>query len=48
MVVVADRGALPEVVGDGGIVTEPTPGALAAAIDVALDAGRNAAGHGGP
>lgn len=39
-VVVSDRGALPEVVGDAAIVCEPTPGALASALETVLtDAG---------
>jgi glycosyltransferase involved in cell wall biosynthesis len=36
-VIVSDRGALPEVVGDGGLVTEPTPEALHAALRRVLD-----------
>ena len=36
-VVVSNRGALPEVVGDAGIVTDPSPAALAAALASVLD-----------
>jgi len=48
-VVVSDRGALPEVVGDAGLVVEPEPEALAAALervlgDAALDRELRAAG----
>jgi glycosyltransferase involved in cell wall biosynthesis len=35
-VVVSDRGALPEVVGDAGVVVEPTAGALAPALAAVL------------
>ena len=35
--VVSDRGALPEVVGDAAVVTEPTPEALAAALSRVLE-----------
>lgn len=35
-VVVSDRGALPEVVGDGGVVVEPTPAGIAAGLRAAL------------
>lgn len=51
-VVVSDRGALPEVVGDGGLVVEPTAGALTAALRTVLtdaerakELGRAAAGR---
>ena len=39
-VVASDRGAMPEIAGDGAIVAAPTPGALAMAIGEALDAER--------
>lgn len=42
-VVVSNRGALPEIVGDAGIVTEPTAGALSGALAKALDGGARAA-----
>lgn len=35
-VVVSDRGALPEVVGDAGVVVEPTPAAIAAGLRRAI------------
>ncbi len=38
-VVVSDRGSLPEVVGDAGIVTTPEPDAIAAALANAIDIG---------
>ena len=36
-VVASSRGAMPEVAGDGAIVADPTPDALAVAIREALD-----------
>ena len=36
VVVVSDRGALPEVVGDAGLVVAPTADALEASLDVVL------------
>ncbi len=35
-VVVSDRGSLPEVVGDAGVIVEPAPGPLAAALEALL------------
>ena len=35
-VVVSDRGALPEVVGDGGVVVEPRPEAIRAGLQIAM------------
>jgi glycosyltransferase involved in cell wall biosynthesis len=38
-VIVSDRGALPEVVDGGGIVVEPSPGAIASALELVLSGG---------